>query len=126
MAAYAHATYGHLTEPPSFTEVAAFFGVMVWLVPFALFVSLSAADNVLPTMGSEGVMGVRVGATGTVGGGRSGGGGGMAKQVVDRVREAVGGWTGWSVAHEPGRAGSGTGLVSGGGSSGGYAADRTY
>lgn len=25
----------------------------MWLIPFALFVSLSASDNVLPTMGSE-------------------------------------------------------------------------
>ncbi|CEP63184.1 Svp26p LALA0_S07e04324g [Lachancea lanzarotensis] len=33
----------------SFTEVASFFGVCVWFVPFALFVSLSAGDNVLPT-----------------------------------------------------------------------------
>lgn len=33
----------------SFTEVASFFGICVWFVPFALFVSLSAGDNVLPT-----------------------------------------------------------------------------
>ncbi|SCU99998.1 LAME_0G06876g1_1 [Lachancea meyersii CBS 8951] len=33
----------------SFTEVASFFGVCVWFVPFALFVSLSAGENVLPT-----------------------------------------------------------------------------
>lgn len=38
---------------PTFTEVASYFGLCVWLVPFALFVSLSAGDNVLPTMGSE-------------------------------------------------------------------------
>ncbi|KFY84148.1 hypothetical protein V500_09556 [Pseudogymnoascus sp. VKM F-4518 (FW-2643)] len=38
---------------PSFTEIASYFGICVWLVPFALFVSLSASDNVLPTMGSE-------------------------------------------------------------------------
>ncbi|KAJ2979299.1 hypothetical protein NUW58_g7236 [Xylaria curta] len=38
---------------PSFTEIASFFGICVWLVPFSLFVSLSASDNVLPTMGSE-------------------------------------------------------------------------
>ena len=38
---------------PSFTEVASFFGLNVWLVPFALFVSLSAGENVLPSMGSE-------------------------------------------------------------------------
>ncbi|EMC91233.1 hypothetical protein BAUCODRAFT_127145 [Baudoinia panamericana UAMH 10762] len=38
---------------PTFTEVASFFGLNVWLVPFALFVSLSAGENVLPSMGSE-------------------------------------------------------------------------
>ncbi|KAI1408736.1 transmembrane adaptor Erv26 [Hypoxylon sp. FL1857] len=38
---------------PSFTEIASYFGLCVWLVPFALFVSLSASDNVLPTIGSE-------------------------------------------------------------------------
>ena len=37
----------------TFTEVASFFGLCVWLVPFALFVSLSAGENVLPSMGSE-------------------------------------------------------------------------
>lgn len=40
-------------DVPSFTEIASFFGLCVWLVPFALFVSLSASDNVLPTMGTE-------------------------------------------------------------------------
>ena len=38
--------------PITFGQVASFFGVCVWLVPFALFVSLSAGDNMLPTMGS--------------------------------------------------------------------------
>ncbi|KAI0193824.1 transmembrane adaptor Erv26 [Astrocystis sublimbata] len=40
-------------DVPTFTEIASFFGICVWLVPFALFVSLSASDNVLPTIGSE-------------------------------------------------------------------------
>ncbi|KAI0003178.1 transmembrane adaptor Erv26 [Xylariaceae sp. FL0662B] len=40
-------------EIPSFTEIASYFGLCVWLIPFALFVSLSASDNVLPTIGSE-------------------------------------------------------------------------
>lgn len=40
-------------DVPSFTEIASFFGLCVWLIPFALFVSLSASDNVLPTMGTE-------------------------------------------------------------------------
>ena len=38
---------------PTFTEIASFFGICVWLVPFSLFVSLSAGENVLPSMGSE-------------------------------------------------------------------------
>lgn len=38
---------------PSFAEIASYFGICVWLIPFALFVSLSASDNVLPTMGTE-------------------------------------------------------------------------
>jgi hypothetical protein len=40
-------------DVPTFTEVASYFGLCVWLIPFALFVSLSAGDNVLPTMGTE-------------------------------------------------------------------------
>jgi hypothetical protein len=39
---------------PSFGQVAAFFGICVWLVPFGLFVSLSAGELVLPTIGSDG------------------------------------------------------------------------
>ncbi|CAF9923215.1 MAG: hypothetical protein GOMPHAMPRED_002773 [Gomphillus americanus] len=38
---------------PSFTEIASFFFLQIWLVPFALFVSLSAGENILPSMGSE-------------------------------------------------------------------------
>ena len=33
---------------PLFMEVCSFFGLCVWFVPFALFVSLSAHDNLLP------------------------------------------------------------------------------
>ena len=49
------AHYYTVYEPdlPSFTEIAAFFGLQVWLVPFSLFVSLSAGEYVLPSMGSE-------------------------------------------------------------------------
>lgn len=42
-----------LDEIPTFTQIAAYFGLCVWLVPFALFVSLSAGDNVLPSMNTE-------------------------------------------------------------------------
>jgi hypothetical protein len=34
---------------PTFTEISAFFGICVWFIPFSLFVSLSASDNVLPS-----------------------------------------------------------------------------
>lgn len=37
------------TDVPGFFQVASFFGVFVWLIPFFLFLSLSANDNVLPT-----------------------------------------------------------------------------
>ncbi|MCJ1478017.1 erv26 super protein [Lambiella insularis] len=52
----AHSPYSYSSSPsplPSFTEVASYFFLLIWLVPFALFVSLSAGENVLPSMGSE-------------------------------------------------------------------------
>lgn len=33
---------------PSFMEICSFFGLCVWFIPFALFVSLSANENLLP------------------------------------------------------------------------------
>jgi hypothetical protein len=79
----------------------------VWLVPFALFVSLSAGENVLPSMGSEYATGegssfISAGkepaglSTGGDGNGasrrrqRSGTNAGMAKAMVNGVREWVG------------------------------------
>lgn len=44
--------YRGQTHPP-FREIASFFGLLVWLVPFSLFISLSANDNVLPTVNPE-------------------------------------------------------------------------
>ncbi|XP_052862749.1 protein TEX261 [Anopheles cruzii] len=41
------------TQYHAFTEVMAYFTLCLWLVPFALFVSLSANDNVLPTSSNE-------------------------------------------------------------------------
>jgi len=70
---------------PTFTEIASYFGICVWLVPFALFVSLSASDNILPTMGSE--------PSSSGGGGdgrRSKRSQGMAKALVDTVLSAIG------------------------------------
>lgn len=34
-------------------DIAAFFGLCVWLIPFAYFISLSANDNTLPTGGGK-------------------------------------------------------------------------
>ncbi|VVT54175.1 uncharacterized protein SAPINGB_P003944 [Magnusiomyces paraingens] len=39
--------FGGQTHPP-FAQVASFLGICVWMIPFALFISLSANDNVLP------------------------------------------------------------------------------
>lgn len=78
---------------PTFTEIASYFGLCVWLVPFALFVSLSASDNVLPTMGSE--------APNTVPGATTEGRNrrqGIAKVIIDTIREGiakVGSVAGW-------------------------------
>ena len=47
---YGNGKYAGLQEL-SFMDVATFFGVCVWLVPFYLFLSLSANDNVLPSLG---------------------------------------------------------------------------
>ncbi|KAL1611148.1 erv26 superfamily protein [Nothophoma quercina] len=94
---------------PSFTEIASYFGLCVWLVPFALFVSLSAGENVLPSMGSEyatgegssyitpgaGPSAFGSGSASSVGGTggrrkRSATNQGMAKQVFGGVKDWVG------------------------------------
>lgn len=106
-------SYPYSRDPtvPTFTEIASYFGLCVWLVPFALFVSLSAGENVLPSMGSEYATGegssfISAGkepagaSTSGVGGAgfgvgegrrrqRSGTNAGMAKAVVNGVREWV-------------------------------------
>ncbi|KAA6415936.1 MAG: duf396 domain-containing protein [Lasallia pustulata] len=77
---------------PSFTEIASYFGICVWLVPFSLFVSLTASENVLPSMGSEYATGDTSGVG--IGGGGVGqekkGGKGLVRVAVDGVREWVG------------------------------------
>lgn len=70
---------------PTFTEIASYFGLCVWLIPFALFVSLSASDNVLPTMGSEGASMSATGGDTS----KSRRGQGMAKALVDNVRALI-------------------------------------
>lgn len=81
-------------EIPTFTEIASYFGICVWLVPFALFVSLSAGENVLPSMGSEYATG---GSVGTSDGSLNGGGlkkasrkKGLVKAAVDWIVDWVG------------------------------------
>ena len=76
-------------DQPSFTEIASYFGLCVWLVPFALFVSLSAGENVLPSMGSEYATGQREG----IGGFQKGHkrrNTGMAKAALGNAKEWVG------------------------------------
>lgn len=78
---------------PTFNEVASFFGIMVWLVPFSLFVSLSAGEMVLPSITSRETY--AGGSDGLSDGGSKDDRGrrrrrrkkGMAKAVVDGVRE---------------------------------------
>ncbi|KAF2683237.1 DUF396-domain-containing protein [Lentithecium fluviatile CBS 122367] len=107
--------YSHDPSIPTFTEIASYFGLCVWLVPFALFVSLSAGENVLPSMGSEYATGEGssfisagkepasgYGSASAVGGASGSGGGagrrrqrsgtnaGMAKTMVNGVRNWVG------------------------------------
>ena len=71
---------------PSFTEIASYFGLCVWLVPFALFVSLSAGENVLPSMGSEHATGDREG-VGTFKKGHKRTNTGMAKAAVNSANK---------------------------------------
>ncbi|KAG5983108.1 hypothetical protein E4U55_000752 [Claviceps digitariae] len=78
--AYQRSSYYDQVDVPSFSMIASFFGLCVWLVPFALFVSLSAGDNVLPTMGTEPVRGADGKAKPQ----------GMVKALVDYVRTAIG------------------------------------
>ncbi|RAK82475.1 uncharacterized protein BO72DRAFT_443936 [Aspergillus fijiensis CBS 313.89] len=80
-------------DMPTFTEVASYFGLCVWSVPFALFVSLSAGENVLPSMGSEYVTGEHVPGSAFTSGALSSDSRsknkGMAKALVDGFRNWV-------------------------------------
>ena len=90
-----HTTARSDVEIPSFGQVAAFFGICVWLVPFGLFVSLSAGELVLPTMGSDGSVSTML----------PQGGDTRHQGMVKQVFAAVGGWVqdtglalGWTAA----------------------------
>lgn len=79
-------SYYDRPDVPTFSQVASYFGICVWLVPFSLFVSLSANDNVLPTMGSSEP-------PRSAGGGGGGGGNkrqGLVKAAVDGVLGVIG------------------------------------
>ncbi|EAS31785.3 uncharacterized protein CIMG_07264 [Coccidioides immitis RS] len=85
--------YGAGSDLPSFTEIASYFGLCVWLVPFSLFVSLSAGENVLPTTGSGYASGPSIGADGSSTSPLGGSGNekkskskAMAKALVDGAR----------------------------------------
>lgn len=67
---------------PSFSQIASFFGLCVWLVPFALFISLSAGENVLPTMGTADVGGADDA--------KSRRGQGMVKALLDNILRTAG------------------------------------
>ena len=88
--AYSRSSYYDNVDVPSFTMIASYFGLCVWLVPFSLFVSLSAGDNVLPTMGTEPVRGID---------GRAAKPQGMVKAVVDWARNTIGELVGGERAH---------------------------
>ncbi|OOF96950.1 hypothetical protein ASPCADRAFT_165217 [Aspergillus carbonarius ITEM 5010] len=83
----------NIEDMPTFTEVASYFGLCVWLVPFALFVSLSAGDNILPSMGSEYATGDRMPTSGFSRSSLPSDGKlknkGMAKALVDGLRDWV-------------------------------------
>jgi len=86
------------TSLPTFSEISSYFGLCVWLVPFALFVGLSAGENVLPSMGSEYATGegssfVAAGAEPSEKKGAEKGSSreGLAKALVNGVRESVSG-----------------------------------
>ena len=79
--------YQSAAPQPSFTEISSYFGICVWLVPFTFFVSLSAGENVLLSMGSEYATGSRAG-IGAKGHKRRNTG--MAKAAVNNVKEWVG------------------------------------
>jgi hypothetical protein len=89
--------YDNPEDVPTFTEIASYFGLCVWLVPFALFVSLSASDNVLPTMGSEAPSGA------SSDGSKNKRGQSMIKAVVDNILSVlgqVGAAAGWNRPQE--------------------------
>lgn len=79
--------------PATFSEIASFFGICIWFIPFALFVSLSASDNVLPTSNYKKDDEVRRNQ-------------GLAKVIIGRLRDWVYGATravGWELDKNHGR-----------------------
>jgi hypothetical protein len=82
-------SYYERPNVPSFVEVASYFGLCVWVVPFVLFISLSAGENVLPTIGTEDFTGG--GGAGVDHGGRSKDKRqGLVKSLMDSVTGTIG------------------------------------
>lgn len=76
----------------TFAEVASFFGICIWFIPFALFVSLSAGENVLPThtSGKKSDDAAAMGSAGAAEGSKTGvrrRAKGLAMIVIDYARE---------------------------------------
>ncbi|CDR39391.1 CYFA0S03e02784g1_1 [Cyberlindnera fabianii] len=78
---------GSSYQPPkvaTFPEVASFFGMLIWFIPFALFVSLSASENVLPHISND--LSVSGGYEDSNGKKKSQG---LAKIVIGRLRDML-------------------------------------
>jgi hypothetical protein len=81
-AAYSRvSSYYEKPDVPSFIQVASYFALCVWIIPFSLFISLSAGENVLPTINSEGVGGDEQGKSKRQG---------MIKAVIDSITGGIG------------------------------------
>ncbi|KAH3682261.1 hypothetical protein WICPIJ_006771 [Wickerhamomyces pijperi] len=80
---FSEARYG--SKIITFAEVSSFFGICIWFIPFALFVSLSASDHVLPTMNNQYGSGSAAGNYQDNNGKKKNQG--LAKVVVGNVRE---------------------------------------
>ncbi|KAK5943079.1 erv26 superfamily protein [Knufia obscura] len=85
---YSYSGYNY--NQPNFTEIASYFGICVWLVPFALFVSLSAGENVLPSMGSEYATGQHMNSSQNIRKGHKRRNTGIAKATIGGVQQWVG------------------------------------
>ncbi|ODV91645.1 hypothetical protein CANCADRAFT_73676 [Tortispora caseinolytica NRRL Y-17796] len=61
---------------PSFSQISSFFGLVIWLVPFSLFISLTAGENVLPAASDGSAVGESKAHRST-----------LVKVIIDRLKE---------------------------------------